>query len=235
MEGKIYCIQNDVNGKTYIGQTTCPTNRRKREHFWQLRKDNHPNQYLQNSFNKYSENNFSWIVLEENIRKMRELNSSEKFYVDTLMSMSTQSGYNIETPGNNKKHSIESRKKFTKVVYQYNIEGDFINSWPSVLSAANKLEINRNSISKCCTGDRKTSGGYRWRYTKVDKLSPLEYEYNSGENHPSSKKVRHIPTNKVFSSMTETAEYFDMSTSNISMHCSGEIKNSKFELVEDGK
>ena len=62
LKGGIYKITNTVNGKIYIGSAV-DLSRRKRDHFWSLRKGTHCNAYLQKSFNKYGENNFSFEVL----------------------------------------------------------------------------------------------------------------------------------------------------------------------------
>lgn len=63
MQG-IYAIKNTVNGKIYIGSTNNYT-RRKWEHLARLRSDNHGNEYLQRSWNKYGEDAFEFIFLYE--------------------------------------------------------------------------------------------------------------------------------------------------------------------------
>lgn len=59
----IYMIYNFISNKAYIGQAiNIP--RRKREHFNKLSKNKHENPYLQNSYNKYGEQAFKFIILE---------------------------------------------------------------------------------------------------------------------------------------------------------------------------
>ena len=51
-----------------------------------------------------------------------------------------------------------------KAVLQYSLDGEFIREWPSIIEAGEYLGINDGHISSCCTGKRKTSGGYIWRH-----------------------------------------------------------------------
>ena len=51
----IYKIVNEENGKVYVGKSV-DVKERKYKHFDKLRRDEHPNPHLQNSFNKYGEN-----------------------------------------------------------------------------------------------------------------------------------------------------------------------------------
>ena len=59
----VYEILNTTNGKRYVGSAV-DLKRRKIEHWRDLRGNYHPNRYLQNSWNKYSEECFKFSVLE---------------------------------------------------------------------------------------------------------------------------------------------------------------------------
>ena len=62
--GYIYKIENIVTGRIYIGSTK-HGNERLRKHFNLLVNGNHPNKYLQNSWNKHGSHNFVFTLLEE--------------------------------------------------------------------------------------------------------------------------------------------------------------------------
>lgn len=55
----------------------------------------------------------------------------------------------------------DSRKK--KVVKISN-RGNVIETYNSISEASKKTSINKSSIAKVCRGDRKTAGGYIWKY-----------------------------------------------------------------------
>ena len=68
---------------------------------------------------------------------------------------------------------IVTQKKTGKIVNQYTLEGDFIQSYPSLTSAAQSLgKVTTTSrgatthISDVCKGKRKTAYGYKWEWGK---------------------------------------------------------------------
>lgn len=74
-----------------------------------------------------------------------------------------------------KKDKISSYKidKFTKSVYEYDFEGNYIKEYKS---AREINEISFKLISKCCNGYLHTVYGKRYSFNKVDKLSPIIYK-----------------------------------------------------------
>ena len=77
-ESGIYCIRNSINNKCYVGQSK---NVKKRfiHHKSMLRKNEHNNPYLQNSWNKYGEKHFVFEILE--YCNIQELTEKEKYYL----------------------------------------------------------------------------------------------------------------------------------------------------------
>ncbi len=57
-------------------------------------------------------------------------------------------------------------KKIKREVYQYDLQGNFINKYNSVKEAGTSLGVNRANIANCCRGLTKTAYGFIWRYTK---------------------------------------------------------------------
>lgn len=95
MIGYIYQIINKVDGRRYIGQTI-DLKKRKQTHFNNLRNNKHPNNLLQNAWNEWGEENFSFEYEEIEITDKDTLNEAE---ISTIKKYNSYlDGYN-RTPG----------------------------------------------------------------------------------------------------------------------------------------
>lgn len=95
MVAGIYKIVNKVDGKFYIGSSV-DLNKRKSTHKYELRSRRHHNEYLQNAFNKYGEENFSFEIVEV-VEDKGMLIEREQHYIDTLRACDRGVGYNLNT------------------------------------------------------------------------------------------------------------------------------------------
>lgn len=70
-----------------------------------------------------------------------------------------------------KRHISESKRgvkhHLAKKVYQYTKDGKFIKEWDYMSLAAEELNINKANIGEVCNGNRKTAGGYIWKYERM--------------------------------------------------------------------
>ena len=92
MKSTIYRITNIINFRIYIGSSIHVETRWK-EHLNDLRKNKHPNYYLQKDFNLYGEDKFIFSIVEECNKD--ELQKKEQFYLDKWQPFHKNYGYNI--------------------------------------------------------------------------------------------------------------------------------------------
>lgn len=55
-------------------------------------------------------------------------------------------------------------ERLSKPVLQYTKDGKFIAEYPSIHEAERNTNIDDGSISRCCNGKYKHTGGFKWRY-----------------------------------------------------------------------
>lgn len=179
----IYCIENVVNYKVYIGSSK-NIYQRLLKHFALLRHNKYENAYLQNAWNKYGEFSFEWSVIEK--CDITILTRREQYCIDLF-----GAEYNITKKVKRNVLSKEFRIKqgetrrrlhkegklewnFNPIpIYVYNLDGNFlfVNS-NGVKDTANKLNIAASSICRVLNGTYQQCKGYRFSY-KFEKLTPL--------------------------------------------------------------
>lgn len=113
MRSGIYFILNRESGKYYIGSAKNFRVRWK-QHLRELKNGDHHSTHLQNAWNKYDPQSFSFGILEECAEE--NLLEREQFYLDTMKPWDTTIGYNIsKTAGSclGVKRSTETKQKMS--------------------------------------------------------------------------------------------------------------------------
>lgn len=72
--------------------------------------------------------------------------------------------YGTKQERQSKNHSLKCAEVSKKKVFQLSKNNVIINKFESVTEASNKTKIKICNISQCALGQRKTAGGYIWRY-----------------------------------------------------------------------
>lgn len=96
IQSGIYCIENIINNKKYIGQSV-DVEGRWSKHQNSLSKGNHDNTYLQNSWNKHGKENFKFYILEYCAKD--KLDEKEIYYINLHNTMNREYGYNLKSGG----------------------------------------------------------------------------------------------------------------------------------------
>lgn len=61
------------------------------------------------------------------------------------------------------RHSYYKNKK----INQYDLNNNFIKSFNNIILASRYNNISRNGISKCCSNQQKTAGGFIWKMESI--------------------------------------------------------------------
>lgn len=102
----VYQIRNAIDNKIYVGSSKNLYSR-KESHFYNLSKNKHINQHLQNAYNKYGKENFIFEIIE--FCNTDEQIIFEQYWLDKLNVCSN--GYNIQPKAGKIIVTEETRKK----------------------------------------------------------------------------------------------------------------------------
>jgi group I intron endonuclease len=161
----IYLIINNVNNKIYVGSSV-NINKRKNRHYSELKNGLHKNKHLQNAWNLYGEENFTFNIIQYNINKS-DLIKLEQHYIDKYNSYDREHGYNIcpvAYSTTNYKHGDEIKKE---------------------MSISRKL--NGWKYVKC--GDEHWNWGNKLTVNAKNYFRDSHPDYN-GENSPNAKLTK---------------------------------------------
>lgn len=144
----IYKIENKINHNKYIGQSV---NIEKRWEYHKYMYTIMTGSKLYTAIRKYGIENFSFEIIEE--CPVEKLLEREFYWIDYYDSY--KHGYNCN-PGGTGGTPIP--------VVQYDLDGNFIKRFDSLINAAASLNLSKHNLSSCCNGKQKSYGGYLWAY-----------------------------------------------------------------------
>lgn len=232
----IYKITNQINNKSYIGQSI-HIEQRWEEHLYKSSQCS----LLKYALHKYGVSNFTFEIIEE--CKQENLNEREQYWIQYYDSFNN--GYNLTMGGDGTvKYSVEaiyedylttqSIEKTAKnigchvstarrILREYGInlheQSDakpveqidtktlqIIKQYTSIQEAADEMGVEHGAIRMALNGTHKTSAGYYWRYIGEDK------QFESATVKQWKTKVQQLDYNEdivinEFESAADAAEY----------------------------
>lgn len=145
----VYMHVNKMNGKKYIGQT-CQNPPKKR---WANGLGYIESPKFWNAIQKYGWDGFEHIIIQDNLT-LDEANSLEESLIKKYNTTSDEFGYNLQSGGENKLHSEETKKKIGEAN-----KGRYVSS------------ETREKISKANSGENSSWYGRKHTKEERDKIS----------------------------------------------------------------
>lgn len=213
MNYKVYKHTNLINGKVYIGITKQDLKRR-----WQNGKGYVDNEYFYYSIIKHGWNNFKHELLFDNLSK-EEAQKKEIELISFYKSNDRRFGYNIsgggETSNENFKKKFGKENHKSRKVKVFDAKSNkLLKIFESQTQASIELGINRKGITKNCLGKSKTYKGFIFEYDDCEFIKPIKCERGKHNNHKTSK-VKCVDDNKIFNSIKEAGEHYNIRPNNI--------------------
>lgn len=138
-------------------------------------------------------------------------------------------------------------KEKAKSVYQYSLDGKFLQEYQSATEAAEKINGRYHNIYQCCNFSKKSHKGFIWSFLPPEKINLSKYKHSKTvnkvtENNNFMKKQKKIVviditnnTEIVCASIREASEVTGIGKPGICRECQGKAKtrgNFKFKYYE---
>lgn len=147
----IYKITNLLNNHAYIGES------KNIERRWAEHRAMKYRASIYDAFQKYGIDNFSFEIIEECSEE--KLCEREKYWIEYYDTY--HNGYNMTQGGEGGPMS-----GLRIPVVQYDLNGNFIAIYESILEAEKQLQIKpkTSNITRVCKGEAYESNGFQWKY-----------------------------------------------------------------------
>lgn len=249
--GIIYKIENKINHKVYIGQTTNKNGFNGRYcrkgkgiekvynyHNYRKNRGSDYNPHLLNAIEKYGFDSFEIDEVFDVALSSDELHDKEIFYIKQFDSF--YNGYNRTLGGEGMLgYAAPSGKdnKFSMRVCQINpSDNKLIKIWDSLGDIKREFKISGGAIANVCAGRKGTSCGFVWVYEKdydPNKDYRRVVKKRGGGNFTKPILLLDSDNNilREFMSAIEVSVAFGISKQEVSKICKHQRKNPRYNLI----
>ena len=183
----IYLWTNLVNGKKYVGQTTCFHRRMKTYRY------TYPNAYMEHAVKKHGVDNFDITILERDV-PLDKLDEREQYWLDYYQSYDADKGYNIcKVAGTTEgvTHTEEWCQEHSEWLKdKWATDEEYRKFWHDKMSGENNYFYGKHF-----SGELNPMYGKHHSQTTKDKISKMR-----------GKSVRCVETGDVYTSITRAAQ-----------------------------
>lgn len=148
-KGKNLKIITDNKGYNYV--SICADNKKVKKMIHRLVAE----AFISNPENKPQINHISGIKTDNRVENLEWCTCQENI----------KHAFKTGLCKNQMKHIYKLHTEHQKQIEQYTLDGVYIKKWNSIKEAENTLNIGHH-IGECCRGERKTAGGYKWKFAK---------------------------------------------------------------------
>ena len=105
------------------------------------------------------------------------------------------------------KEVVNSHGKKTshaRKVLQYDLEDNLVNTFNSSIEAGKSINCTPSAISKVLIGKNPTAGGFKWKYSEVDKPNVIELDLSQAKQIDEHEKYNIFPDGRVYNNVRKT-------------------------------
>lgn len=221
----IYGLVDPRNGEIrYIGKTNNPKNRLNAHITESLKSD--AQNYRLRWLRKLNKLKLKPLMIFLKVCPSNDFERYEseyiKIYSNDRLTNSDESGQGNK---NRKKEVLDRQSESSgRKVFQYDLNGIFLNEYRSVRYAAKILSLSHSNISRCCNGVFKHTGGFIFRYKK--KKVEVIKNPNGVKKMVIEIDINGLQVNK-WESIMECSRDIGLDSGNLSKVCNGKLNSIK--------
>ena len=226
-EKGIYKITCKLNGKKYIGSTKTSFKSRFKKHKQRLRHNYHENSYLQNSWNKYGEENFIFSIIEK-IKDINKIKEREEYWINTIFNNGKNRDICFNLTNNCGGGNTLQDEKIKKI-HSENIKKSYTEELKNIrrIHIKKRIPLLKKILAKIIKSKK-------WKKNHLIGVREMckteEWNLKNKENHKNKMKAVKNDLGEVFESVLEASKAINRSGANIracingkTSHCAGRL------------